>query len=66
MTTPMVPKDERDAPIELGELLGSGSFGEWQQLVACLTIFDHMLTKAQMPPAWRHLLRAAARVRQLC
>jgi hypothetical protein len=28
MTTPMVPKDECDAPIELGELLGSGSFGK--------------------------------------
>uniref|UniRef100_A0A383W352 Protein kinase domain-containing protein n=1 Tax=Tetradesmus obliquus TaxID=3088 RepID=A0A383W352_TETOB len=27
LTTPLVPKDERDAPIELGELLGAGSFG---------------------------------------
>lgn len=33
LTTPLVPKDERDAPIELGELLGAGSFGERQQSV---------------------------------
>jgi hypothetical protein len=44
LTTPLVPEDQRSAPIELGELLGSGSFGECQQHVACmlccLTRFD--------------------------
>jgi hypothetical protein len=38
LTTPLVPKDERDAPIELGELLGAGSFGESEgQQLACRT-----------------------------
>jgi hypothetical protein len=43
----VVPEDQRSAPIELGELLGSGSFGEWWG-VACmlcgLTRFDWVLT----------------------
>jgi hypothetical protein len=70
LTTPMVPQDERDAPIELGELLGSGSFGEWQH-VACklcvsLTMFDRGLTKALMPMGAVHVqFRGVAKVRQL-
>jgi hypothetical protein len=38
LTTPLVPREQRDAPIELGELLGSGSFDEWQVLLSLLLV----------------------------
>lgn len=47
LTTPLVPPDERDAPIELGELLGAGSFGEWQLLVSVVA-HDALVIKLEL------------------
>jgi hypothetical protein len=39
LTTPLVPEDQRDAPIELGELLGAGSFGKQQHAFCFVFLF---------------------------